>query len=303
MQDKPRITLKSWIMIAALGLIWGSAFTVIRLGLEGISPMWLAAARISIGAALTTALWGVMGWKFHLGHERSWAMLFVVGILSTAVPFQLITWAQQHVTSGYTGVSMAAVALIVLPLAHFLVPSERLTLRRVAGFVIGFTGVVMLIGQTATFSSNAELEWAGRIACFLAAGCYALSSVLMRRLPPIDPIGLAAVSLIIGAFFVVPMAIAIEGPTPRIDSKTLLYLAYLGIFPTALGNLLRVLVIRSAGPVFLTLTNYQVPMWSVIMGIWFLGEKFNPQLILSMAVILCGVAVSQYSDLRRVFRF
>ena len=164
---------------------------------------------------------------------------------------------------------MAAVALIVLPLAHFLVPSERLTLRRVAGFGIGFTGVVMLIGQTATFSSNAELEWAGRIACFLAAGCYALSSVLMRRLPPIDPIGLAAVCLIIGAFFVVPMAIAIEGPTPSINYTTLLYLAYLSIFPTALGNLFRVLVIRSAGPVFLTLTNYQVPMWSVIMGIWF----------------------------------
>lgn len=85
-------------------------------------------------------------------------MLFAVGILSTAVPFQLITWAQQDVTSGYTWVTMAAVALIVLPLAHFIVPSERLTLRRVAGFVVGFTGVVMLIGQTATFSSNAELE-------------------------------------------------------------------------------------------------------------------------------------------------
>ena len=115
MQDQPRITLKSWIMITALGLIWGSAFTAIRLGLEGISPMWLAAARISIGAALTTILWGFMGWKFYLGRERAWAMLFVVGILGTAVPFQLITWAQQHVTSGYTGVSMAAVALVVLP--------------------------------------------------------------------------------------------------------------------------------------------------------------------------------------------
>lgn len=100
MQDQPQITLKSWIMITALGLIWGSAFTAIRLGLEGISPMWLAAARMSIGAALTTALWGFMGWKFNLSHERSWAMLFTVGILGTAVSFQLITWAQQHVTSG-----------------------------------------------------------------------------------------------------------------------------------------------------------------------------------------------------------
>lgn len=101
-----------------------------------------------------------------------------------------------------------------------------------------------------------------------------LSSVLMRRLPPVDLSGMAAVSVIIGAFFVVPMAIAIEGLTPNIYSTTLFYLAYLGIFPTALGNLLPVLVIRSAGPVFLTLTSYQLPIWFDIMRIWFLGENF-----------------------------
>ena len=249
MQTAPDITPRSWIMVAVLGLIWGSTFLVIKVALEGITPFWLAAGRISFAALLTTAVWGLRGWRFHLGPERDWGGLIIVALLSTAVPFQLLSWGQQYVTSAFAGVSMASVSLFVLPLAHILLPGEQITRRRLLGFVIGFIGVVVLLGQQSLTSTGAMLEWPGRIACVMAASCYAISSVFMRRLPPIDAIGLAAVPLIIGSFFVVAVAFAIEGPPPLPSGETLMILAFLGIIPTAGANLLRVLVVRSAGPV------------------------------------------------------
>lgn len=290
-------------MVVALGLTWGGTFLVIELALQGITPFWLAASRIGFGGALTVAVWLWRGGRLFdtVPTGGQWANLAAIGLLSSAVPFMLLSWGQQYVTSGFAGVSMASVALIVLPLAHFMVPGERMTWRRFAGFSIGFAGVVILVGGQAFESTGAVLEMPGRIACLSAAGCYAVSSILMRRLPAVDPVGLSAVLLVIGAVCVVPVAWAVEGPPPLPDSQTLWYVAFLGLVPTAAANLLRVTVVRSAGPVFLSLVNYQVPVWSVLLGAWILGETLPPSLIWAMALILSGVGLSQYGALRRLF--
>ena len=87
MQPPVNITAKSWGMVAVLGLIWVSTFLVIEVALEGITPFWLADGRITFAALLTSAIWGLRGWRFHLGPDRDWSGLFVVGLLSTAIPF------------------------------------------------------------------------------------------------------------------------------------------------------------------------------------------------------------------------
>lgn len=303
MDTRPEITANSWAMIAILGFVWGGTFLVIELALVGITPFWLAACRIGFGALLTGAVWGLRGGRLFAapptGSDR--INLYVIAALSSAVPFMLLSWGQQYVTSGFAGVSMASVALMVLPLAHFLVPGERITLRRSIGFGIGFIGITMLIGGQAFESTGVALEMPGRIACVGAAGCYAVSSILMRRLPPVDPVGLSAVLLMLGALLVIPMAWIVEGPPPMLDTRTLWLVAFLGLVPTAAANLLRVTVVRTAGPVFLSLVNYQVPVWSVLMGAAILGEPLPASLIWAMALILAGVALSQFGALRRLF--
>ncbi|PHO02868.1 EamA family transporter [Rhodobacteraceae bacterium 4F10] len=302
MTQPPEVTRKSWLMVATLGIVWGSTFLVIEMALEGITPFWLAAARISFASVLMTAIWASRGFALFTDRtSQNWPNLIIIGALSSAVPFILLSWGQQFVTSGFAGVSMAAVALIVLPLAHFLVPGEHLTLRKVFGFLLGFVGVVLLIGGQAFESTGASMEIFGRFACLGAACCYALSSVLVRRLPPIDPIGLATILLIIGAFIVLPAAWVAEGPPPIPTGRTLLILAILGLVPTAAANLLRVLVIRSAGPTFMSLTNYLVPVWSVLLGALILNEPLPPSLLLALGLILAGVGLSQYGALKRLF--
>lgn len=303
MTTAPQITARSWLMIGLLGLTWGGTFMVIEIALEGLTPFWLAAGRIGFAALLMGVIWGAMG--FRLFRETAgpgdWASALLIGALSSAIPFVLLAWGQQFVTSGFAGVSMAAVSLIMLPLAHFLVPGERFTLRKGIGFVIGFAGVCVLIGTQAFESTGITMEPAGRLACLGAAFCYALSSILIRRLPAVDPIGLSAVLLLMGATLVLPLAALVEGAPVMPDSRTLIAVVFLGLIPTAAASLLRVLVVRSAGPVFMSLTGYQVPVWSVVLGALILGEPLPPSLLTALALILLGVGLIQFGALRRLF--
>lgn len=303
MNEQPQITAQSWIHVALLGFVWGATFLITEIALTGITPFWLAAYRIIFGAVLSVMIWQARGGALFTRPPRGadWAALGAIGAMSSVLPFIALAWGQQYVSAGFAGVSMASVALMVLPLAHFLVPGERITWRRALGFAIGFAGVVILIGGQAFDSSGADLELAGRLACLGAAGCYAVSSILMRRLPAIDPIGLSAMLLCIGTVMILPLAWLAEGPPPLPDQNTLITVAILGLIPTAAANMLRVLVVRTAGPVFLSLLNYQVPVWSVLLGIWFLDEAVPASLIWSMVLILIGVALSQYGALRRLF--
>lgn len=303
MTNAPVITAKSWAMIGILGLTWGSTFLVIELALQGIGPAWLAASRIIFAALLMMAIQAVRRVPLFTepGSPRPWGMVIVVALLSSVIPFTLLSWGQQFVTSGFAGVSMAAVTLIVLPLAHWLLPGEQMTLRRVIGFLIGFLGVCVLIGGQAFDSSGAALEGWGRAACLGAAFCYGISSVLMQRLPSYDPVNLSGVLLVIGAVTIIPGALVAEGLPRGINGETWFWIALLGLIPTAGANVLRVVLIRQSGPVFMSIVNYAVPVFSVLMGWLILSEPLPGTLVLAMILILLGVGISQYGALRRLF--
>jgi len=123
----------------------------------------------------------------------------------------------------------------------------------------------------------------------------------MRRMAAIDPIGLAAVMMCIGAAIAVPLALLTEGTPQFADWQTLAVVVFLGLVPTAGALLLHIDVVRHAGPVFMSLVNYQVPVWAVVLGAWLLSEPLPPSLLLALSLILAGVALSQWGALRRLF--
>ncbi len=302
MNQSPDITAKSWGMIAALGMIWGATFLGIELALKGLTPFWLAAGRIGMASVLMALIQIFRRRSLMLTSDSSWPWggLIFIGILSSALPFMLLSWGQQFVTSGFAGVSMAAVALMVLPLAHFLIPGEQMTWRKSLGFAVGFAGVLLLIGGQAFESTGNSIEIYGRAACLGAAACYAVSSVLMRKLPTMDPIVLASVLLYIGATIVIPLAFIVEGPPTWPPHDALIALIVLALIPTAGANMLRVMVIRSAGPTFMSLTNYQVPVWSVLLGWLILKEPLPGSMLAALVLILSGVFLSQWGAIRRL---
>lgn len=283
-------TPANWLSVLSLGLIWGGTFMVVSMALEGYGPLTVACARTSLGALALLGVMRALGRPWP--NRAAWGYLVPIGLLSTALPFSLLSWGQQYVPSAFAGISMAALPLFVLPLAHFF-SDEKLNWQKALGVVIGFTGALVLIGPgLAQLGQGAEPL--GQIACLAASLSYAVSSVLTRRCPAVDPIAMAATTLLIGAAVLIPAMLATEGVPGWSGTRPGLAILFLGFVPTALATLLRIAVIRSAGSVFMTLVNYQVPVWSMVFGWLVLSEALPWRFFAALALILTGLLISQW---------
>lgn len=159
--------------------------------------------------------------------------------------------------------------------------------------ILGFVGLFILVGPGAAASTGHENEWLGRLACLAAAGCYACGSVITRRAPKMPPIAFATATLLVAAVILIPIAAVTEGWPDSFPKNPTAALVYAAMFPTALAAVIRVRVITTAGSLFMSLTSYQVPVWSVILGVTFMGETLPPQLFIALAIIVAGIGLSQ----------
>ncbi len=295
----------NWLKLAILAMIWGASFMFVTVALGGVGPLTVAAVRLSIGAFFLCLLCRARG--LSLPSLRApqggqiWIFAILMGLLSNSIPFALLSWGQLSVASGFAGVCMAVVPLLVLPLAHIFVPGEAMSLRRSVGFVIGTIGVIVVIGPTSLASSGDDMELLARLACVAAAGCYAIGSIATRRCPEVNMLSLSAAALCVASIVSVLVALLFETRAPELDLPTIMALLYLGILPTAVAQVLLTQVIRDAGPVFMSLVNYQVPLWSVAFGALILSEPLPSSLLLGLVLILAGVGLSQLGALRRLF--
>lgn len=298
MTDNP--TRLDWGGVTALGLIWGATFMVVSIALEGYGPVTVATARTTLGAIALLAVMMATGRSMPGWNRTLWGYIVWIGLLSTALPFVLLSWGQQYVPSAFAGLSMAAIPLMVLPLAHFF-SDEPLNTRKLIGVSLGFSGALVLIGPgLAQLGQGAEPL--AQLACIGAALCYSVASIFTRRCPPVDPVTLAALTLVVGSVVLLPIMLATEGVPGWSGSRSGLAIIVLGLVPTALATLLRVSIIRSAGSVFMTLVNYQVPVWSMVFGAWILSEALPLRFYVALAMILTGLAVSQWRSLEQMLR-
>lgn len=288
----------NWLLLLALGFIWGASFLGVSMALTGFGPITVAAIRIAIAAAVLTAI------SFKMGHglpttktdkgRKIWRHAFGMALFTNAIPFSLLSWAQLHVTSGYAGITMAVVPLLVLPLSHFFIPGERLSPQKTFGFGVGFIGVVVLIGPAQILASGGgDIENIARMVCVLSSCCYAIGSIITRLAPNGPQMAFSSAALLIASILLIPVALIFEG-VPAMPNQTALFgVLYLGLFPTALATVILVYVIKAAGPPFLSLVNYQVPVWAVVIGMVVLNESLPGQFVWALGLILIGLGVSQ----------
>lgn len=302
----PPVAPINWVLIALLGVIWGASFMSVTVALQSVGPWMIVASRITLGAifivtlsyVIGTGLPTIRGWS----GRTVWGFALAMAVFSNAVPFALLTWAQQSVASGFAGVCMAVVPLLILPLAYLVVPGETMNFRKLMGFLTGTIGVVVLIGPGAFEPTGNALESFARLACVGAACCYAIGAICTRLCPDVNRLSLAAATMLLAALIFTPFAFLKEDFPSNASGLSLLALLYLGILPTGVAQIILVQVIRDAGPVFMSLVNYQVPVWSVIFGVVLLSEPLPPSLLTALVLILGGVMLSQLGALRRLFR-
>lgn len=293
-------TLTDWALLLALVAMWGSSFMFNKHGLASVGPLTLVAARVAIGAGVLIALVYARGLRLPpMGPV--WAAYTVLGVLGNALPFFLITWGQQVVDSAVAGILMAAMPLSTLVLAHFFVAGERMSAQRVAGFAIGFAGVVVLMHPTvASGGSGASVQVLSHLAVLGGALCYSANSVVARLLVKTDFLVVAAGTLLVATLAVLPLAIVLEKPwqlDPTFGSTA--SIAWLGLGPTALATIFYFRLISSAGPTFMSLVNYLSPAVAVFLGVALLDEEPGATAYGGLGLILAGIALSQT---RRVTR-
>ncbi|SCA55810.1 conserved membrane hypothetical protein [Candidatus Terasakiella magnetica] len=284
------LSISGFIMLVILAMIWGSSFTMIKIALEEVGPVSIAAARIALAAVVLSFIAIIR--KESIPRERSvWIGLFWLAVLGNAAPFFLIGWGEHFVDGGMTAVLMSTIPLSVPIMAHFFTDDEKLSPYMVAGVCIGFAGLLVLVGPSVLYGLGQDLVAQGAIVS--AALCYGGASIIARRLSHVPFMVVASGSMIIAAIMMVPASIIIDQPwTYSADVKHLGALIYLGLFPTALANILLLQVINTSGVSFLALNNYLVPVFGVGIAALALGEKVPTEMLSALGIIFVGIFVS-----------
>ncbi len=285
-------TMGNWLALLALIALWGTSFMFITLALKGFSPLGIVACRILLAALVLSGVMSLKGARLPTA-PYAWLVFFILGIIGNLLPFYLITWGQQEVSSGIAGLLMAIMPLATMILAHYLVAGEDLNRFKVAGFLLGISGVLLVLwpsivgGSSTLFSS---------ILILLAALAYAFNSILVRRLPQSEPLVSVAGVMISASVLIVPLWLFQETPWRQEQTYPLtavLSLLWLGVGPTALATLLLFAVISSAGPSFLSNINYVIPVVAYFTGALILGEAIEWHSIAALTLIIAGIALTR----------
>ena len=288
-----------WGVLFFLGLIWGSSFYAVSISLNNYEPMQIASARIAIGALALTLLsfkYGDGLPSFSKGKRKIWFYSFGMGAFTNGIPFSLLSWAQTEVSSSFAGVAMSFVPFITLTLAHYLVRGQRLSFLKVLGLTIGFLGMLILFDVSKIYIQWTDNNsWRFKLACFGAAACYSIGSIITRRSPSISQLSFSSSGLLVASIIILPVTLYKDGIPDIIEVKSFLPLIYLGLIPTGLATVLLVYLIKSVGPTFLSLVNYLVPIWAIIFGVFLNSEQLKPSFILALILIFLGMLVSQFN--------
>ena len=296
MEANGQRTAGDWFRLASLVAIWGTAFLFIDLAVATLPPATLVAMRVVVAAAVLLALLPTLGLRLPpLGPV--WLRFTLLAAVGNAIPFFLISWGQTRVASGLAGLLMAINPLTTLVLAHFFVPGEGITRARASGFAVGFLGVVVLTGPAALASLGGQASALAHQAAILAgATCYAINTILARRMPPMQPIVSAAGTLTMASAIMIPASLALDAPW-RLEPTAGSVAAgvWLGLVPTGLATVLYFRIVSSAGPTFLTLSNYPIPVVALLTGAVVLAEPLEWRIGAALALILGGLYWSQRS--------
>lgn len=278
------MSARAWIAFAAISALWGIPYLFIKVAVDdGVPPGFVAWARVVLGAAV------LLGWSWRLGLLASlrgrWRAVAVYALVEISVPFPLIAAGERHVSSSLAAILISTVPMLIALLALRFDASERVGGRRLVGLVVGFAGVVALVGLDVAGDRD-ELLGAGAI--LLAALGYAAGPMwLSRRLGGIDPRALMGGALGIAALALAPLA-ALDPPQAAPSGDATASIVVLGLLCTALAFVLFGALVAEVGAGRAAIITYVAPVVAVALGVAVLGERPGAGAIAGLLLILAG---------------
>lgn len=298
------VSASNWALFFLCVALWGSAYAGVHVALEGGAPPWaIVAGRLWIASGILNALLFI---RRRQGKEPPptpgvTLKLAFLGLLGAAAPFALLSYAQLTITSGLAGILAALTPIIVGVTAPLVAPNERVTSNRIIGLLLGFLGVVVLTGADALKGlGGGGAAVIGQLAAAGAAIAYALNTLVARSGPTIPALEAAAGWIFFGALWSTPMALMTFGDA-QINASAVTMITLLGIGPTAIASIAYFHLLNTAGPSFVTQTNYCLPLWAVALGAVAFGEVLHWNAVIALVLIGLGLFTTQGGW--RVFRF
>lgn len=285
------MSAKEFGVLLALGAIWGASFMFIKVGGAELQPFALVEMRLGLSGLIMLVISARVPGILKMMREN-WKPLVVLGLVNCAVPYTLITWGEEYISSGLAAIYNACAPLWAAVLGLFWVWGERLSPGRAVGVLLGFAGVALVVSGNLEGGHKGPEQFIGHGAVLLAALSYAFSGIYARKMlkgvPSLVP---ATGQLVTGALMLVPFAI-LQVPQKMPSGLALGAVATLAIAGTALASLMYYWLLERVGATKTLLVTYLLPGFALIWGALLLNEAITLPAVLGLGLVLLGITVT-----------
>jgi drug/metabolite transporter (DMT)-like permease len=290
MQNAKTMGLFDWGLLLILSVLWGGSFFFSKFALAELPPFVIVFARVAIAAAALFVYLRIV--KQAIPTDRAtWLAFFGMGLLNNLIPFSLLFWGQTQIASGLASILNATTPVFSIIVAHFLTADERMTPNKIAGVMLGFAGVAVLMAGNAV--SAEAVPTLALLACLTAALSYGFAGVFGRRFrrmgiaPAIGAFGQTAATTVM----MVPVVVIFDTPwmLAMPGGPTIAAILALGLISTALAYIIFFHILAVGGATNSSLVTLLVPVSAIILGSLFLGERLAFNHLAGMLLISLGL--------------
>jgi drug/metabolite transporter (DMT)-like permease len=288
---QPRGTTWVWAPFIALGLLWGSSYLWIKIGLESLPPLTLIAGRLTLGFLFLAAVVTVARQEVPRS-RRQYGHLLVMSVVNIVIPFILISYGERSIDSALASILNATVPLTVIVLAPLFLPDEGITAARVAGLAVGFAGVLLLVAPG--LASGAGSDVPGELMMVGSSLSYGIGNVYARRnvrgLRPMIP---ALFQVAFATAIMVPLALLVDDPFTRVHPAPVAFLAvaWLGILGSGFAYLCYFTIMANWGATRTSMVSYLLPVVGIAGGGLVLGDPITGNRLAGTALVIAGIAL------------
>ncbi|HZY10462.1 MAG TPA: DMT family transporter [Bacteroidota bacterium] len=283
-----------------ISVIWGSTWLAIKIGLESIPPLYGVAIRFSLAVLILSLIMFLRKEKLLL--DRNSIIVYItLGISSFSIPFALVYWSEQYISSGLASILFAVYPLVVAVLSHIFLSNEPLNPFKITGILIGFIGVLIIFWKDIHIGDVNTLAMGAIILSTVLQGISLV--IVKRRGMAMNPISMNCGGMIIGIVVMYSLALMFEDYSKlHFDEKGLGSILYLGTFGTVVTFVTYYWLLKRVEAVYLSLTSLITPIVAVFLGTIILYEDLSPQVFLGAALVLLGLLITNGRDLIEILR-
>jgi drug/metabolite transporter (DMT)-like permease len=288
--DVKQMSQYEWLLLIILSIVWGGSFFFVGVAVEALPPLTIVALRVSLAAIALVAVVHFSGLRMP-ANPKIWVAFIFMGILNNVIPFTLIVWGQTHIASGLASILNATTPLFTIMAAHLLTKDEKMTSNKIIGVIVGFAGVVIMIGHEA-LGGLGDSGFA-QLAVLGAAISYSLAGIFGRRFAQsgIKPVVTATGQVTAASLILIPLAVFYDKPFTLPMPGVEIWLAILGLalISTAFAYILYFRILSTAGATNLLLVTLLIPVSAILLGTAVLGEQLELEHMLGMGLISIGL--------------